>query len=118
MRMKTMNNLFDNVMWYLLYLMPLVLLIGVSIRLGSFTPLSTCFDLVGLNIIQDSIIFATLSSLFGVGGVLPLFASADILVYFTYFISVFIIHLAVDFVLFIPRLAHKWFNSFTSGGAG
>lgn len=115
MRKKTMNNFFDNVMWYLIYLLPLFLFIGVSIRVGQFTTLSSCFDLVGLNV-AESFIYQTFDNLFGVNGVVSLFTNSDILLYFTYFVSVYIIHLAVDFLLFIPRLSHKWLKSFTCGG--
>lgn len=117
MRKKTINHLFDNAMWYIVYLLPLILFIGVSVRTGVFSSLADAFSLVGLNVLQDSLIYTTLSSIFGVGGILPLFASTDILLYFTYFVSVYLIHLCVDFLLFIPRLSHKWLKSFTSGGA-
>ncbi|MBQ4541306.1 MAG: hypothetical protein IJA23_00480, partial [Clostridia bacterium] len=79
--------------------------------------LSDCFSAIGLGVLTDNIVLTTLTSLFGFGGVLPLFLTNDILIYFTYFISVYIIHLCVDFVLFIPRLSHKWLKEFTSGGA-
>lgn len=117
MRKKTINHLFDNGMWYIIYLLPLLLFVGVSVRLGQFTTLQACFESVGLNVINNSIIFDTLSSLFGVNGLVPLFQNTDILIYFTYFVSVYLIHLCVDFLLFIPRLSHKWLKSFTSGGA-
>lgn len=117
MRKKTINCLYDNSMWYCIYLLPLALFVGVSIKTGQFVSLASCFESVGLSILTDNIILTTLSSLFGTGGVLPLFASPDILIYFTYFVSVYLMHLCVDFLLFIPRLSHKWLKSFTSGGA-
>ena len=116
MRKKTMNNFFDNLMWYMIYLLPLVLFVLVSFRIGQFTSLSNCFDLIGLNV-SNSFIYQTFNDLFGANGVVNLFNNTDILLYFTYFVSVYVCHLAVDFLLFIPRLSHKWLKSFTSGGA-
>lgn len=112
-----MNNFFDNVMWYLIYLMPLFLWLGVSIRVGQFSTLLDTFNMIGLNVLPDNIVLATFGQIFDLNGILPLFATADILVYLTYFVSVYLIHLAVDFLLFIPRLSHKWLKSFTSGGS-
>lgn len=110
MRKKSISCLFDNLMWYLLYLLPLFLLLIYLVRTGTVVDLSTIFSDFGLDILTNNQILVALSSLFGSSGVVPLFASESILVYFSYFISVFVVHLAVDFLLFIPRLAHKWLN--------
>ena len=115
MRKKTINHLFDSFMWYVVYLTPLLIWLGISIRIGKFSTLSSAFDLIGMNIFTDNVILSSLSNIFGIGGVFPLFASNDVLIYFTYFVSVYLIHLVVDFLLFIPRLCHKWLNSFCRG---
>ena len=117
MRKKTINYFYDNAMWYVIYLLPLVLFIGFSIKTGQFSTLEACFNSIGLNVFTDNVVLVSLTDIFGVGGVLPLFTSPDILIYFTYFVSVYLMHLCVDFLLFIPRMAHKWLKSFTSGGA-
>lgn len=117
MRKRTMNNLFENLMWYLIYLMPLLLWVGVSVRVGHFCSLANTFDVIGLNILTDNVILGTFIQIFGVGGVIPLFVSSDILIYVSYFVSVYLIHLLVDFLLFIPKISHKWLSSLTSGGS-
>lgn len=104
-------------MWYCLYLLPVAIFVGVSIKTGQFSTLEACFNSIGLNVLTDNIVLTTLYDLFGAGGVLPLFSSPDMLIYFAYFVSVYLMHLCVDFILFIPRLCHKWLKEFTSGGA-
>ena len=114
MRKRTIKRLADTIFWYGLYFLPILVLILTSIH-NPITSVSNVINTLGLNILQDNIIFTTLSSIFGVGGVLPFFQSSDILIFFTYYICVYILHLLVDFVIFIPRLAHKWLNYFTQG---
>ena len=115
MREKTQKNLFDNVMWYLLYLLPITLWLVVSFRTGQLVTLSTAMSSMGLEILSTNQIFSSLSSIFSIDGILPLFTNSDIILYMSYFISVFLIHLFVDFILFIPRLAHKWLNKLFGG---
>lgn len=112
MRKKTIQNLSDNIMWYLIYLLPIL---GFLILLATkdVVTFAQVFDSLGLQIVTDNVIVDTLTQIFGVGGVLPLFASPGMIYYFTYFIATMIIHLAVDFLLFIPRLAHKWLGKVT-----
>jgi len=79
------------------------------------TSLSSVISTLGLDILNDSVIYTTLNSVVGAGGILPLFSSPDILIFFTYYICVYILHLLVDIVIFIPKIAHKWLNTFTQG---
>ncbi len=115
MRKRTISCLFDNIMWYLLYLLPLVVYLFVVIRTGNLLSLSSAMNTAGLGILESNVIFNSLNSLFGSAGVMPLFVSTDLLLYFSYFISVWLCHLAVDVLLFIVRLAHKFMDCF--GGA-
>lgn len=112
MRRKNISFLLDGVMWYLLYLLPLIMLVVLTVVLKQAVTFNSVFNLVGLDIATNSVVYTTLVSILSVGGVLPLFSSLDILVYCTYFIHVLILHLLVDFVLFIPRLSHKFMNKF------
>ena len=115
MREKTQKNLFDNIMWYLIYLLPIVIWLAVSFRTGNLVSLSSAMSTMGFEVLQTNQILTSLVDLFSIGGILPLFVSSDIILYMTYFISVFLIHLCVDFILFIPRLAHKWLNKLYGG---
>lgn len=108
MRKRTIKTLSDTIFWYGLYFLPILVLLLMSVH-NPITSISSVMDTLGLSIITtDNVIYSTLSSIFGTGGVLPFFTSPDILLYMTYFCSVLILHLLVDFILFIPRLAHKW----------
>lgn len=115
MRKKTIKNLFENIFWYLIYLLPVIIFIVVSCRTGVLTSLSDTMQSIGLDILTDNIIFTSLASIFGQNGVVPLFANTALLEILTYFISVFLVHMAVDFLLFIPRIAINWFDTLYGG---
>lgn len=120
MRKKTVDHCADTLFWYLLYLFPvlgymLYLFVepGTGATLLSF---ETFCSNIGVSFFTDNIVLSSLTSIFGVEGVLPLFNSSAPFIMFTWFVCVFIAHLAVDFLLFIPRLAHKWLRGFYDGG--
>ena len=115
MREKTQKNLFDNIMWYILYLLPVIMWAIVSYRTGTMASLSSAMSSFGLDILGTNQVYVVLSDIFATTGILPLFVANDLIMYFTYFISVFIVHLFVDFILFIPRIAHKWLNKLYGG---
>lgn len=118
MRKKTLSCLFDNIFWYVVYLLPLLcFVIGIAQGgiTGSFASVS---QTLGFGIFENSPVYTALQQLFGSTGVVPLFASSDLLLLASYFISMWLVHLAVDVLLFIIRLAHHWLDSFTSGLGG
>jgi hypothetical protein len=116
MRKKTINNLFDYVLWYLVYLLPLIVWLIILARnnFNADYTLGYVFSNCGLGIVTNNPITTALFDLFGTGAdaVLPLFSSPDIIYFFTWFAGCVIAHLLVDFLLFIPRLAHKWMHGF------
>lgn len=112
MRKKTINNFFDNVMWYLVYMLPLVCFVILLFKTGHSFGLAECITSCGLGILTDNVVYTALNSIFGSGGVFPLFMSSDILLYFSYFICVWICHIAVDVLLFLVRYAHKLMDNF------
>ena len=141
MRKKTIKFGLDNIFWYIIYLLPII--ITVCVCLGAFQGdwyqawYDLDADLTGQpfrgvlgQVLEDfqfifdadvdsvNPIFAVLCRVFTFrgeqGNILPVFGDiSPLLGYIAYFISVYLIHLMVDFVLFIPRLAHKWLNYFT-----
>lgn len=119
MRKRTIANLVDSVFWFLVAILPLALYLitCLSYKLQSSTDTLTAFlpFMKNLGLMDSGIIYNSLSDLFGTGGILPLFSAENnaILVFLSYFVSVEIVHLAVDFLLFIPRLGHKYMNTFT-----
>lgn len=116
MRARNIKLFFDTFMWYLLYLLPIIVLIFAVFRTGSAVSMSSVFNDLGLSIYTDNVILSNLEDIFGIGGVFPLLDSNGILIYATYFVSVFLIHLAVDFLIFIPRLVENLMDKFTKNG--
>ena len=127
MRKKNILVLVEHILWGIIILLPLlgylVLPLGYSIGGGSetnpsmpsFTAYVTTF---GVNTGSGNVIFTMMDNLMGRNGVLPLFNNSStaygLMYYFTYFICVEVVHLVVDVILFIPRLAHKWMSKFTN----
>lgn len=68
---------------------------------------------VGFGFASDNVIVNTLGALFGNTGVFPLFNTRVPFIIFGWFIGVYLLHLAVDFLLFIPRWTHKFIKDFT-----
>ena len=119
MRKKTINHLADTIFWYLIYFLPvicyLLFLIAEPSSGGVAVNMETFFNSIGISLTNDNIVLATLSQIFGSNGILPLFGSTVPLVILSWFVSVYLAHLLVDILLFIPRLFHKYEKSFTQG---
>lgn len=119
MRKRTISNLVDSFFWLLVAILPIVLYLITcfSYKLTNATDSVVAFlpFMKSLGLVDSGLIYNSLFDLFGTGGILPLFSAENnaILVFLSYFVSVEIVHLAVDFLLFIPRLAHKYMNTFT-----
>lgn len=119
MRKRTMSALADHLYWLIVAVLPLVLyliqflayeLTSVSESLPSFLSF-----MQGFGISSESIVYSALADLFGAEGILPMFTAGSnaVLLYLSYFVMVQIIHLAIDFLVFIPRLSHKWMEKLT-----
>lgn len=106
----------DNVMWYLIYLLPLICLLIIWCR-GSYVPLSEMFSMLGLTIFNDNIVLTTLTDVLGVGGVFPIFVDNSLLIYMSYFILVFVVHIMVDIVLYLLRVIHHTVNHGLGGAS-
>ena len=136
MRKRTVTCIAKNIFWYLLYLLPWIcvfvsfiftlkvdnagVLLGDSgYQLEEFF-LSNAYMVMENFSGSDSLVTGVLFDIFGLDGIIPIFGSSYgalgdcIFMYFGYFVGIYLIHLCVDFLLFIPRLAHKWMNSLTS----
>lgn len=118
MRKRTIGNLFDSLFWYLIYSIPLFAIFSYikNINTGIELPvLSEYFSSLGLGFVSDNLVVNTLTSLFGSAGSLPLFSTDIIFIIVGWFICTFLVHLAVDILLFIPRFAHKFMSKATQG---
>lgn len=107
--MKKISHVLDNFMWYIIYTLPILLWL-VQSRVAIGVDISTIMSTFS---IADNFIMSSLQGIFGTEGVFPLFDNSSfIFAYMTYFISVMIIHLAVDVLLFIVRWSHDMIDGF------
>lgn len=116
MRKRSILNLADTLFWYLIYLLPVLmyLLNCINHDVTAFESFMT--TTLGFVFAADNVIYTALVALLGVDGILPLFTSAAPIMMVAWFASMVLLHLMVDFILFIPRLAHKWLGKFTQEG--
>lgn len=118
MRKRTISNLADHIFWLIVALMPL-LLYAIQFLAYEFATSSEQLPtfyvfLQDFGIADFAITYTVLDDIFGATGILPLLeADSVVLLYLSYFSTVEIVHLAVDFILFIPRLSHKWLEKLT-----
>ena len=132
MRKRNIEKTADTVFWYMVYLLPLI---GYVIYLFAFgqnpslvdpgagapdnatiVSLSSFLSYIGLTTgIQSNVIYNTIWSIFGTTNNNAIFriASQPLCIYLAYFVSAVLVHLVVDFLLFIPRFAMKYMDEFT-----
>lgn len=119
MRKRTVITIADHLFWLIVALLPILLFVvqffsyeltTTSESLPTFISFMEQFGISDM-----SIIYVSLQDIFGAEGILPLFGAGSnvLLTYMTYFVVVEIVHLAVDFLVFIPKLCHKWMDSMT-----
>lgn len=112
MRKRTVNHLADTLFWYLLYLFPVLAYLVYYTADGYTAATFATFMSNNLGFVFDSsnVVFNTIQDLFSSSGVLPLWSaeSTGITLIVTWFVTVFVVHLVVDVILFIPRLCHKY----------
>lgn len=116
MRKRSILNLADTLFWYLIYLLPVLmyLLNGINHDVTAFESFMT--TTLGFAFTSDNVVYVALTALLGVDGIVPLFSSNAPLLMVTCFASMVLVHLFVDFIVFIPRLCHKWLGKMTTEG--
>lgn len=107
---KRIYEFFDNLLWAVVYMLPLIMFIFMSIRIGEYTTFEAVFNTLGLSMVSDNIIYTAYDSIFGATGVLPLFSDTGILMYVTYFSACVCLHFIVDVVLWLIRWAHDFLD--------
>lgn len=122
MRKRTIKTVADTIFWYALYFLPVLayLLFMISTKDGTngwmdYIPFQQFFvnfvDIEPFNPVGDALYYIFDAS----EGIIPVFNDLSVYFIFSWFVYVYLIHLMVDFILFIPRLAHNWMNKFTRG---
>ena len=117
MRKRNLDKLFDNIFWYAIYLLPLLVVLAIY----------ACPAFINIELQTNE--FFDVSSLvlqaFGAYDGIMFDFFAQCLSYFSmsyesfviaglcnYFVICVCMHLIVDFALFIPRIAHKYMDKF------
>lgn len=113
MRKRNFSFCLDNFFWYVIYFMPIIFYCFAFLS-HVYTPpaFDVFFEFIGVDVATTQT-YGVLLDIFGTSGVMPLFDSPEIFTVLAWFINCVIVHLAVDFLLFIPRLAHKWLGALT-----
>lgn len=116
---KTTKNRFayklDKIFWWIVALAPLFCyFLYVPYQSISGTPVALSTFLIE-NFLHGSAfgtnpVWNGFYTIFSKDGVFPLFGDEGAMCIFFWFISVELIHLFFDVIVFIPRLAHKWIS--------
>lgn len=118
MRKRTVNHLADTIFWYILYFLPvicyLLFMFNHSGSISTVSPIGFTQYLndIGFTMASDNLLIFTMRGLFGSSGVLPLFNTDVPFIILAWFVGVYLLHLAIDILIFIPRMCHKWLNMF------
>nr|DAT72876.1 MAG TPA: hypothetical protein [Inoviridae sp.] len=108
----------DKIFWFVVSFFPLFSWLVYLFSFSSYTnsPL-TFFAWIEQNFgfmgqVHHSAIYSTFYQIFSITSVDSLFPtlSTSLLAFFTYLVTVEIVHVVYDVIIFIPRLAHKWIS--------
>lgn len=98
--------------WLLLALLPLFVYLAIARASGQSLENFMTVMSEKLNFINtENVIYTSIKSVFGDGGTLPIM-NDGLIMYATYFCIIELVHLIVDVLLFIPRLAQSWIEGF------
>lgn len=118
MRKRNIAYLFDNLMWFIIYLLPIfaylfALKVDSSLDFASF--LTSNFMSFNLG----NSLFANFSDIFHLSYFFDMldYGSTGFECYIFYFIVANFMHLVVDILLFLPRVCHNLISRF-GGGKG
>lgn len=106
----------DKLFWFFVQVFPLVCFAVYCIAgtRGSEVVVPTFNSFLiklGINYQQGNIFYDVLARIFGSNGVFPLFVdSGGVILYLTYVLTMEVLHVCFDVLVFIPRLAHKWIS--------
>lgn len=108
----------DKIFWFIIAFFPLfswlIYLFSFSSYakdpLTFFAWLDQYFGFMGQ--VHKSVIYSTFYQIFSITSVDSLFPvlPTSLMAFFTYLVTVEIIHVVFDVIVFIPRLAHKWIS--------
>ena len=80
MRKRNFAFAIDILFWNIVYMLPIFVLLTYTWSSGTLVSLSDVFNGLNLNILTDNIVLTNLSSVFGTGGVFPIFQNNTIFI--------------------------------------
>lgn len=114
MTKKKISFILDRLFWGFIALLPLLVYLVFIIKNGTTYSLENVFNDFGFGIDTSSVIYQTFIQIFGVASgssaTIPAFLSNGVVLYISYMVLVELIHLIVDILLYIPRIAMKWLD--------
>ena len=123
MRMKKNGNTrfsykLDKIFWFVISFFPLFSWLIYLFSFSGYTTAPIAFfawidqNFGFLGQISNSAIYSVFYQIFSITSVNSLFPalSTSLMAFFTYLVTVEIVHVIYDVIVFIPRLAHKWIS--------
>ena len=119
---KTSNTRYsyklDKIFWFIISFFPLFSWLIYLFSFSSYTASPLTFyawleqNFAFMGQISNSVIYSTFYQIFSITSVTSLFPtlSTSLMAFFTYLVTVEIVHILYDVMVFIPRLAHKWIS--------
>lgn len=97
----------DKIVWWFIALFPLILLMVSAIH-HNITSMTDILNTIGFNVTNNNIIYNGLNDIFGAtGNYLQLFANTDIIAFATYFVTVNLLHLVIDILMWLVDYCHE-----------
>lgn len=117
MRKRNLSFCIDNIIWAIIAMLPILCFIVsyTAYDLSTVESLPTFAEFFQDNfaLLSNNFIYTGFVEIFGSNGVMPLIDTTSInslLMFLSYFVIVDIIHLAVDLLLLLPRISHKFMH--------
>lgn len=123
MRMKKNGNTrfsykLDKIFWFVVSFFPLFSWLVYLFSFSGYTTSPLTFyawleqNFAFMGQISNSVIYSTFYRIFSITSVDSLFPalSTSLMAFFTYLVTVEIVHALYDVIIFIPRLAHEWIS--------
>lgn len=123
MRLKKNSNTrfsykLDKIFWFVISFFPLFSWLIYLLSFSGYTTSPLTFyawleqNFAFMGQVSQSPIYSIFFQLFSITSVTSLFPilSTSLMAFFSYLVTVEIIHVIYDVIVFIPRLAHKWIS--------
>ena len=115
MRKRTIKFTFDKLLWFILMLLPFLIVL-YNTRVNGLLDYSM-FDVFTRGIgfdMTDGIIVEAVNTMIGADGYIPLINGTNCIPYYIQWLCVVVlVQIVYDVLMFIPKLAHHWIHTLT-----